>query len=339
MKVIRLKPITEPPTLMSELEKEIQRVIMREIYVKVLEILRMKPNTVKNADPGKVAGAMQADFYKISQAMHAGTLTWDDGMFSGQLDAGLTKALKSYGATWDRRLGVFRLSGDDLPADLSHLISVTSADYEARMKKVDDLLKGIKPEEISDKVAVTRLFDNAIKKTEKQFSDNVSKITLTPQMTAEEKNKLIDRWNEQAKHAIKGLVEEQVDKIRSRVKASVEVGTRYSNLVKGLKREYEISEGRAKLIAIQETKSLVNAYAQERYEDAGIREYYWVAVHGTPLHPVRPMHQALADESKKGKTYRFDDPPQISPDGRRGNPGDDFRCRCRCRPVIRFGGK
>jgi hypothetical protein len=111
------------------------------------------------------------------------------------------------------------------------------------------------------------------------------------------------------------------------VAESVEKGNRYSNLVKSIQQEHAVSVGRARLIARQETKSLIGSYAEERYIAAGATEYLWKCVHGSALHPVRPIHQALNDASqKKGQTYRFDDPPIISEDGRRGNPGDDFNC-------------
>lgn len=43
---------------------------------------------------------------------------------------------------------------------------------------------------------------------------------------------------------------------------------------------------------------------------------------------VRPTHARL-----EGTRQRWDDPPVISPDGRRGHPGEDFNCRCIALPT------
>jgi SPP1 gp7 family putative phage head morphogenesis protein len=342
MKLVPLKPVTVPPTLASELEREILRAVTREIYSGLLSILRLKPKVIKNEarDYRSITGAAHADIYKIGEALRAGTLTYDNGLFSGSLDAGLTKALKAAGATWDRHWAVFRLPEDALSPELSQLISSTRGEYQERVGQVKKYLDALDPEAISGKVAVNRLFENAIKKTEKTFQQNVAAITLTTELSDEQRTRIIATWKENANHSIKGLVEDQIIKLKGRVAASVQVGTRYSNLVKGIQAEYGVSQSRARLIARQESKSLVNSYAETRYEDAGVQEYKWKAVHGTAAHPVRPIHQALNDASEKhGKTYRFDDPPIVDETGRRANPGFDFNCRCRAIPIVRFGGK
>lgn len=281
------------------------------------------------------------DVDKLGEALRFGNLTYKNGMFSGPLDAGLTRALRDAGAEWDSRLSVFRLSEDEMEPELTQLISLSRDAYKNQMKMVDKYLSKIDPEEVSGRVAVNKIFDNAIKKTEKQFKQNVSAVTLTPSLNEEQRVRLVDRWKDSAHESIKGLISDQVSTLRARVAQSVEVGTRYSNLVKGIQHEAQCSIGRAKLIARQETKTLVNTYAKERYDDAGVHEYYWHHIAGSVAHPVRARHEALGNASKKGTTYRFDDPPIVTEPGepeRRGNPGDDFNCRCWAQPVVKFGG-
>lgn len=62
-------------------------------------------------------------------------------------------------------------------------------------------------------------------------------------------------------------------------------------------------------------------------EAFGIEEYKWVTVHDSR---VRHDHKAL-----DGRIFRFDSPPIVdNATGRRGNPGDDYNCRCHARPII-----
>jgi len=331
MRIVKLKPIEHPLALQEELEKEIQRVITKELYSNVLKLLNMKKSVIKN-------DLTQIQYSKLGEALRFGNLTYVNGMFSGPLDAQLSKALRDAGATWDKHWEVFRLPEDELTPELSAMISSARDGYRNQMKTVTKYLDQIDPEEVSGKVAVRRLFENAIKKTEKSFEKNVAAITLSPTLTDEQREQLLNRWQEQASESIQNLVKDQVSQLRARVHQSVEIGTRYSNLTKGIQHDYSVSKGRAKLIARQETKQLTNSYAEQRYEDAGVKEYYWHCVHGTAKHEVRPMPQALGDRSKRGETFRFDDPPVVNEQGDKMNPGFDFNCRCRAVPVVKFGG-
>ena len=328
MKVVKLRPIEYPTNLQEALEREIQKVITKEIYVDLLKILNIKrKKIIKNS---RVENDLtQIQYNELGEALRFGNLTYKDGMFSGPLDASLTKALRATGATWDKRLSVYRLPEEALTPELSMMISAAREGYKNQMRTVTKYLDRLNPEEISGKVAVDRLFENAIKKTEKSFEKNVAAVTLTPSITDAQRKQITDEWRTRAHGSIKGIVEEQVNGLRKAVAHSVEVGTRYSNLTKGITHYHEVSKGRVKLIARQESKALTNTYAEQRYADAGVTEYYWRSVHGTANHPVRPRHQALNDASARGTVYRFDDPPVVTEPGeaeRRENPGFDFNC-------------
>jgi SPP1 gp7 family putative phage head morphogenesis protein len=340
LKTVVLRPIDYPQILEEQLEREIQRVLTKEIYVDLLKLLNLqKKKVIKNS---RVTHDLtQNQYNEIGEALRFGNITYKDGMFSGPLDANLTKALRAAGATWDKHWSVFRLPEEALTPELSLMISASREGYKNQMKMVDKYLSRIDPEEVSGKVAVNHLFDNAIKRTEKSFEKNVAAITLTPSLTDAQRKQITDEWRTRAHSSIKGLVEDQVSDLRKAVAKSVEVGTRYSNLTKSIIHYNGVSKGRCKLIARQETKSLVNGYAQDRYSDAGVTEYYWRCVHGTPAHPVRDQHQHLNDLSDRGQTFRFDDPPIVSAPGdpeERANPGTPYNCRCRAIPIVKFGG-
>ena len=157
MKIVKIKPIAYPKTLQEELEREIQRAITKEIYSNVLKLLNMKQKVIKN-------DLSPVQYSRLGEALRFGNLTYKDGMFSGPLDAQLTKALRDAGAHWDRHWAVFRLPEDELTPELSALISSAQDGYRNQMKTVSKYLDKIDPEEVSGKVAINRLFENAIRR-------------------------------------------------------------------------------------------------------------------------------------------------------------------------------
>ena len=92
-----------------------------------------------------------------------------------------------------------------------------------------------------------------------------------------------------------------------------------------------MSQRKAKFLASQETRLLTSKLKEVRYKDVGIDEYIWQTVKGTPEHPVRPMHKKL-----NGTKQRFSSPPITNEKGQRNNPGEDYRCRCVARPIVKF---
>ena len=77
-------------------------------------------------------------------------------------------------------------------------------------------------------------------------------------------------------------------------------------------------------------------YKQVRYQSAGVNQYKWKCVVGSPNHPVRPMHAELGKRSDKGELFTWDNPPIVDSKGDRKNPGQDFGCRCVAIPVVTF---
>ena len=60
---------------------------------------------------------------------------------------------------------------------------------------------------------------------------------------------------------------------------------------------------------------------QVRLKAVGVKRYIWETMRDDR---VRPTHR-----TKEGKIYSFDNPPADT-----GNPGNDFNCRCKARPLV-----
>lgn len=143
-----------------------------------------------------------------------------------------------------------------------------------------------------------------------------------------ERQSLIIRYNEGLKTAYEGAAKGIVDAMRDELQEAALQGKR-SEEVLNIVRKYRggISEARLKLTARQETVATVSAIREQKARRAGIVAYEW-RTSGDAR--VRHSHDALNQ-----KIWRFDSPPYIDEKRtRRGNPGDDFNCRCIARPVL-----
>ena len=127
---------------------------------------------------------------------------------------------------------------------------------------------------------------------------------------------------------VKDFTEKEITSLRGKVRETYFKGNRYESLIKTIKDSYNVTENKAKFLARQETNLLMTKYTYGRYQEAGVNEYKWKAVIGTPNHPTRPMHKELSDRSARGEIFRFDNPPIDDPNGSRHNPKENYNCRC-----------
>lgn len=122
---------------------------------------------------------------------------------------------------------------------------------------------------------------------------------------------------------IKSLPSQYLDKTRSLVLNGAAQGRRHEDLAEDIKKQLNVSETRAKLIA-RDQMAKVNASITEAKQQAlGIIEYEWSTAGDER---VRESH---ADND--GKIFRWDSPPAET-----GHPGDDVNCRCVAIPIINF---
>ena len=102
-------------------------------------------------------------------------------------------------------------------------------------------------------------------------------------------------------------------------------------LAKKIKASYGVSQSKATFLARQESNLLLAKFRESRYNEIGCDEYIWQTVVGSPSSPVREGHARL-----NGTRQRFSNPPVVNKKGDRKNPSEDYGCRCRPKPVIRF---
>jgi SPP1 gp7 family putative phage head morphogenesis protein len=137
----------------------------------------------------------------------------------------------------------------------------------------------------------------------------------------------VDEFAERNAGLIGGLNRVAAERVE-RFFAKVETGGLHVEaMAERLETEFNVGEARARLWARDQTLKLHANITEERHKAVGITEYIWTT---SGDERVRKDHAAL-----DGQTFSYDDPPVVDErTGRRGNPGEDFQCRCTAFPVL-----
>lgn len=320
-KVIELRSIKETTEDYERLEETVRQLWRKNLYVPLMKTLGFPTTKLTNSKKD------------LADALRTGRITYYRGQFSGRFNASISKELKSYGATWDKRTGTFRLPQSSLPSELRAVIAASDRQFRAKIADIDKKLSQILPDEIAEKLHATSIFDTSLWKVQKEFEDTVFNLTVAPKLSDLQRQKIAAEWNDNMKLWIRDWTAEEIRKLRGEMQKTIFTGNRYESAVKTIQKSYGSSQAKAKFLARQETGLLMAKFKETRYTDAGIMEYRWGCVAGSPKHPVRPWHKAL-----EGKIFRWDNPPVTTKPGeavRRNNPGEDYNCRCFARPIVR----
>jgi SPP1 gp7 family putative phage head morphogenesis protein len=321
-----LRPVSDPREIYQLIEREIIRVLRRELYLPIIAEFSEK----------KILNAKEDALFK---ALRTGRITYHRGVFSGQFTAQISQRLRELGAKWNRRDSNFRILRQDLPPELQNAIAASTHQFERKMSKIRQRLDRLSPSEIAGRVQTEPYFARAIAKTESGLNRTLAGITIPMELTPEQQAVLAREWQNNMDRWIEDFSAKQIRELREKLQKSVFAGNRHEHAVKTIQRSFGVTKAKAKFLASQETRLLVTQLKQMRYLDAGVSQYKWKSVAGTPAHPVRPRHRELNDESARGHLFRFDQPPVTSGAGestRRNNPGQDYNCRCVAIPIVDF---
>lgn len=317
MREIELKPVKESTEDYEAIERKIIELFKQEIYYPLLKILAIPQKAIKNS---------QED---LIRAIHTGRITYDRGKFSGKLNANISKGMREIGAKWDK--GFWRLPAKKLTPDLRIALVASRNRLQKSLKQIDETLSKLIPAEIAEKLKVENLFDSTLWKVDRDFNMTLKGITVAPKLTPARRKRIADEYTNNLRLYIQEWTQKEIVQLRERMQKHIFAGARHEDAVDMIRKSYGVSLNKAKFLARQETSLLMTKFKQTRYEDAGVNEYKWGCVVGSPRHPVRPIHKSL-----EGKVFRWDNPPITSENGARNNPGQDYNCRCFARPIVKF---
>jgi SPP1 gp7 family putative phage head morphogenesis protein len=138
-------------------------------------------------------------------------------------------------------------------------------------------------------------------------------------------DEMFQRFRRENLALIKSLADDKVDRVK-KVLDETPGGDRVEVIRKNIMEVTGATRSRASLIARDQVLKLNSDVTRERHEAAGITEYVWSTSRDER---VRRFHKDL-----DGKRFKYAEPPVISKDGRRENPGGDYQCRCTAIPVL-----
>ena len=257
-------------------------------------------------------------------------------MFSGRFNLKITSDLKALGAKWDSTDKVFRMPADDIPTDLQSVISLSETAFRRKTAAMVHKLDRLVTDSPWEGLSFADIFATAVYRMDREFRVNVKTISIQPEVTDFQAEKIGTDWETNLKRYVKDFTMEQMAELRERIKKTYLSGDRYGSLSKVIKDSFEVSQRKAEFLAQQETNLLTTAYQSSKYVEAGVPFYLWRCVPGTPAHPTRERHKQLSAMSDRGIVFRWDDPPVTTgpnEKARRNNPRQDYRCRCDGIPV------
>lgn len=319
---MELKPVVESTSDYEKIEERIKRVFLEYFYAPILKEFEISKDKIMNS------------LEDLNQAISAGKITYSRGSFRGKFDAKTSRTLKRMGGKWVASSGSFKLPAAELSPEIRASILTSESSYKTRIKKVDKRISQIKPEDIAKKIKTKDLFVEAMVKTDKEIKKSVRDLTVYPELSAGEREKIATEWQNNMDLWIKDFTEKEIISLRKDIQLSTFAGNRHESITKSIQRSYGVTANKAKFLARQETSLLMAKFKETRYTKLGINEYKWRCVVGSKNHPVRPAHKIL-----DGKVFAWENPPITTESGqptRRNNPGQDYNCRCMAIPIVNF---
>ena len=310
----------KPVEMTKGLEKEVyERIVdwFDELFFDFIEEV-LKDNIVHNSKG-------------IVSALLMGRLKYDNkGLFysKGKISNNLAKQLEEMGCKWSKSAKGYRIQKSKIPTDVLQAIARVNIHNKEKVDRIKEYLKNMDLDYIKRAVS----FDDEIKKMmdslDGQLKNSLKPIGVIPaQMTDFQIQEISKNYTTNLNYYIQKWSGSEIIKLRERLQPYILEGYRAESLEDMIIKEKNVSKKKAKFLAQQETRLLVAEYNKNRFKEAGVNQYRWNAVMDSR---TRPSHA-----KNHGKIFSWDNPPIIDDStGRRGNPQEDYNCRCEAIPVI-----
>jgi len=316
----RLKPIDCKDSWSDAVQKEIEFHLYDLIYRPLLAILHEETG-MKTKENSRVS---------LVAALRAGRVQYRDGYFAGELNASVSKDLRSHGAVFDKTRKAFKIELDKLPFEIKQAVSASNQKTDAIVGKLNAELDRIEENaaSLTYKIDFNDQVEQIIAGLDDQFHKTaIDDFAVEAQIPDAMRETLKAEYNKNLDFYIKNWESEAIFRLRSKVEKNVFTGYRSDHMIEMIQSENEVTRSKAKFLARQETNLLTAAYREERYKDVGVERYMWSTSHDKK---VRDRHKHL-----DGQVFSWDSPPVVDlATQRRGHPGEDYNCRCVAIPVF-----
>ena len=129
---------------------------------------------------------------------------------------------------------------------------------------------------------------------------------------------------------IKTIPKDYLARVGGAVLRSVTTGQGMADLMPQIQKYGDMTERKAKNVALDQTRKAYNTINADRMKKVGIKKFEWIHSAGG----LKPRQDHI---EMSGNIYSFDDLPIIDQNtGERGIPGQAPNCKCTMRPVVVF---
>lgn len=313
----------------SDVARQLDVFFQEEVITPVLKIIR--PATAQS-----VVNAAGDD--ALRRALKTGKVQYAHGVFSGDLNAAISIALKRLGARFDQQAGVFRLD----PWLLPQWIMAEASAYFARAHGANEAIRR-ELDAALDRIDQGRYdVDSArmVAKVDEGWRASASRLALKPPLTREGQENLAAFYSENLDLYIKKWLKKDILVLRQDVQKNAETGYRFDKLIDIVQRRGAVGRSKAKFLARQETGMFMSGYRAQRFIAAGVFTYQWSNSHDSRVRPEaglspRALLHAGNHRVLNGMVfdYRTKAPAQYMSSRKPCNPGEDYLCRCQDIPL------
>jgi SPP1 gp7 family putative phage head morphogenesis protein len=284
----------------------------------------------------------------LERALKNGSIQFTNGAFKGAINASISKEIKSYGGKFVK--GAWRLPSPLLPASIQKAIRSNARTMELLNDRLFELTRAM-PETVTNMVrdmSIESLGLANIDRVSKEFKNTVGKaMSVMPKFDKQARailkteyfdnedlpivERTLNEYENRTREYVEYFAQETVEKLRKNLSLLISDGRSRHDVRRAVENELNISKGRAKFIARQETSLLTSNIKEVQYKQAGVDRYIWRTVGDNR---VRDKHDEL-----NGKEYSFSNPPEAKyfSTGKPENPGHDFNCFIGSTPITMLG--
>lgn len=244
----------------------------------------------------------------------------------------ISKALKELGSTWNIKKKIFKIDAKKYP-DIIQAQSVKNDQVKKNLERLDEYL--ITKEQDIQKKPMFVLPDEKVDILIKDVIENVKiaipergqSFAIIKRVDSEVIKQFKDEYLKTTALPIKNMEQRAVERLRKKLLPLVmEEGYTQDDLSAIIQDEFGMTKRHADFLARQETKLIKSKIIKDRAINTGHTRYIWQTAGDQR---VRDTHRIL-----NGKIFDFNNPPIIDEFGNRGNPGQDYRCRCIARIIL-----
>ena len=180
-------------------EKEINRILDERYFSPLSEIL--KPREFANAKS------------YVLDAIRRGTLSWENGVFFGQLTSRISRELSRMGARYDARQNAYKL--DRPPPEV--LAAVVTAKTRTEEKAKEMIRIAEEAERQIEREEYDFPFGDVVEEMDRTSDEELRKIGVQAQLKPDATERLRRRYNESQTRNIRNWSKEQTERLRAAI--------------------------------------------------------------------------------------------------------------------------